>query len=151
MYCRNCGKELSEGSFCKYCGEPTQTGSVKKETISFSETLTKICDWISVFGHDKLVNIFSWLAAAFGIINRVMHNEVEVVYYFLAQDDYFVLAEEARGTAITVICIHIILCGLLFADVWTKKILINKGAYVSFVITLLIQIMAILLRMPALY
>lgn len=151
MYCRNCGKELDEGAFCKYCGEPTQAGVTKKENVSFLEILMNIRERIRVFGHDRLINIFSWLAAAVGVINRIIHNEIETVYYFLAQDDYFILAEESRGLATAVIGMQTVLCGLLLADVWTRKIWISKGAYVSVVITLLIQLGAMLLRIPAPY
>lgn len=151
MYCRNCGKEIDEGYFCRYCGEATQAGITRKNVASVSETIMKIRERIRVFGHDRLINIFSWFAAAVGIINRVMHNEIETVFYVLAQEDYFVLAEESRGLATAAIWIHIVLCGLLLADVWSRKIWISKGTYASFVITLLIQFAAMLLRIPAPY
>lgn len=151
MYCRKCGKEIEEDSFCKYCGQPTQEGMARNEGLSFSETLMIIREKIRVFGHEKIINIVSWLAAAMGVVNRIMHNEIEVVYSVLAQDDYFVLAEENREFAITLIGIQIILCGLLMFDVNKRKIWVGKGMYVSFVITLLIQIAAIMLRIPAPY
>lgn len=151
MYCRKCGKEIEEDSFCKYCGEPALEGMASNEGFSFSGTLMKIREKIRVFGHEKLINIVSWLTAVVGVVNRFMHNEIEVVYSVLAQDDYFVLAEESRKFAITIIGIQIILCGLLMFDVNKRKIWVGKGMYVTFAITLLIQIAAMMLRIPAPY
>lgn len=151
MYCRKCGKDIEEDSFCKYCGEAAQEGMARDEGISFSESLMKIREKIRVFGHEKLINIVSWVAAVVGVANRIMHNEIEVVYSVLAQDDYYVLAEESREFAIAIIGIQIILCGLLMYDVNKRKIWVGKGMYVSFVITLLIQMVALMLRIPAPY
>jgi len=36
-------------------------------------------------------------------------------------------------------------------DVWKRKIWVGKGMYVSFVITLLIQVAAMMFRIPAPY
>lgn len=149
MYCRNCGKEIGEDSFCKFCGEPTQAGAARKDKINFMEHFESVREKIRVFGHDRLIHILSWLAAAVGVINRFMHNEIETVYVALAQDDYYVLAAESSGFAQTIIWIQVVICGLLCADVWSRKIWISKGAYVSFVVTLLIQLGALLLRIPA--
>ena len=151
MYCRKCGKEIEEDSFCKYCGEPAQGGKTKGEDFSFSEVLTKLREKIRVFGHERLIKAVSWIAAAVGVVNRFMHNEVEVEYSLLAQDDFFVLAEESRGFATTIMVIHIILCGLLIYDVRKKDIWVGKSMYIIFVITLLIQIAAMMLRVPAPY
>lgn len=151
MYCRKCGKEIEEDAFCKYCGEAAQKDMSRDNGFSFSETLMKIREKIRVFGHEKLSNIVSWIAAVLGVANRIMHNEIEVVYSVLAQDDYYVLAEESREFAITIIGIQIILCGLLIYDVNKRKIWVGKGMYISFIITLLIQIVALTLRMPAPY
>lgn len=151
MYCRKCGKEIEEDSFCKYCGEPAYEGLARDEGISFSEALVKIREKIRGFGHEKMVNMVSWLAAIAGVVNRIMHNEIEIVYSVLAQDDYFVLAEESRKFAIAIIGIQIILCGLLMFDVRKTKIGVGKGVYISVAITLLIQIAAMMLRIPAPY
>ena len=151
MYCKKCGKEIEKDSFCKYCGQPAHEGIVKDNGISISESLMKIREKVRVFGHEKLVKMVSWFAAVLSVINRFVHNEIEVVYFGLAQDDYFVLAEEHHGFALTIIVIQIILCSLLMLDVWKRKIWVGKGMYVSFVITLLIQVAAMMFRIPAPY
>ena len=151
MYCRKCGKEIAEDSFCKYCGEPVNASVRTTENNLFPETLTAIREKIRIFGHEKLVNIVSWLAAIAGVVNRIMHNEIEIVYSALVQDDYFVLAEESRSFAITMIGIQLILGGLLIYDARKRDIWVEKGMYISFVITLLIQAAAMCLRIPAPY
>ena len=150
MYCRNCGKEIEDDSFCKYCGEPTQAGASRND-FSFSTLLMEIREKIRVFGHDKLISIFSWLAAAVSIVNRVKHKEIETILVGTAVDDYFVLSGDGRSLANAVLWAYILLCGLLLADVWKMKIWMGKGTYVILVISLLVQLAAMWLRIPAPY
>lgn len=147
MFCRKCGKEIGEVKFCPFCGEETE---MNHSNAAYKGTAHEVMQKIRNFGQVKLINIISLFSALIGVIVRIKNNEIEVVYSALASDDYFVLSEQGKVAMLWIMAVQILLCGILYYDA-KKTSYIFKSDMVLAIVMLAVQVLAMVLRMPAPY
>ncbi len=102
-------------------------------------------------GHEKLIKLIAWISTFINLIIRVVKNEIEVVYNFLAQDDYYVVSESGRNYMLLVFALQIILSAFVYRNAKKKEIVVSKKVIVLSVVLLAIQILAMVMRFPAPY
>ena len=151
MYCKNCGKDIGDAKFCQYCGNQNDGNANVTVKLIGSDLFTTIEDKIKQIGHEKLIKLTLMLSTVINIILRILNNEIEVVYNFLAQDDYYVLSESGRNYILIVIALQIIISLFLYRNAKKAQTLISKKVIVLFVISLVIQVWVMVLRLPAPY
>ena len=151
MFCKNCGKDIGDAKFCQYCGYSNDINPNTTANPNQNNLFTTIKDGINQIGYNKLIDFLSMISAIISIAIRIINNEIEVIYYFLAQDDYFVISESGRKYIIIVIALQTIIT--LFYFLCTKKEQIKNPTQtiVLFIVSLVIQILAMMLRIPAPY
>ena len=151
MFCKNCGKDIGDAKFCQHCGNSNE--SIPKITVEVSQKdfFAVVKDKIKQIGQGKLLKVISIIAAIVNIVIRVVNNEIEVVYYALAQDDFFVLSEEGRKYMIIVIALQSVLALFLHSNARKENVIIPNSSRVIFVVSLIIQVLAMVLRLPAPY
>ena len=152
MFCKKCGKDIGDAKYCQYCGNCNDDTS--KSTIStdiFKDIVKFAGENITKFGHDRLINIISWLSMIISLIVRIVCNEIEVVYVLFVSDDYFVISEGGKAFVIVLMVIQALSSVLLYVHARYKSIVIPKRLIVLFIISLVIQILMISIRLPAPY
>ncbi len=112
---------------------------------------TTIKDKISQIGQNKLVKIITIIITIINMIVRRVNNEIKVVYSFLAQDDYFVVSEKGRTYMLIIIALHILITFCLCKSAKKEERKVSKGTTVLVIFSLIIQVLAMLLQIPAPY
>ncbi len=154
MFCRNCGKDIGDAKFCQYCGKPS--GEESKNTHWLQNELfigikNKIKQIIKGIGQEKLLNLIAWISAIMSIVIRIVNNEIKTVYDFLTQEDYFVVSENGRKYMLIIIVFQIVISLLLYGNAKKERINISKTTIVLFFVSLVIQILATVVKLPAPY
>lgn len=147
MFCKNCGKEIGEAKFCQYCGSqnidtPNQTG--KDLFADFKNQINKI-------GYDKLVKSISLILGIISIIIRFLNNETQTVYHFLAQDDYLIINATGRNYILIALAIQIVLSAFLIKSAKQDKTPIAKKSYILPIVSVVVMILAMVIKLPAPY
>ena len=151
MFCKNCGKDIGDAKFCQYCGGSNDSTPNVIVNISRNDLFATIKDKIKQIGQEKLIKVISIVAAAVSIIIRIVHNEIEVVYNFLAQDDYYVVSSTGRIYMLIVMALQVVLSLFLYKSAKNEQVKISKKTIIVFTIFLAIQVLAMILRIPAPY
>ena len=149
MFCRKCGKEIGDAKFCSFCGEPTEIEA--KSDFDINRTAQVILEKVRTFGHVKLSYIISLVCAAIGIWIRIQNNVVEVVYSALASVDYFVLSEQGKTWMLFVIVLQVLFCGIILYDARKTGVDAWRKGVSCAIAMLVVQILAMTLRLPAPY
>lgn len=147
MFCSKCGKDIGDAKYCPYCGAKAGStiGDVNNQPRSVETS------GISQFGHGTLIKLLSVVGTIINLVIRYLNSEIEVVYNLFAQDDYYVLSEDARIWMLLVMAAEILLLFALWHDAKNKKIKISVGSIICFILLLAVQIAVMLLRIPAPY
>lgn len=151
MYCKNCGKDIEDAKFCQYCGKPNNENLNVTVNVIQKDLLTTVKGKIKQIGQGKLIKLITIIATIINIIIRIVNNEIKVVYSLLSQEDYFVVSEKGRTYMLIIIVLEIITTFCLYKNAKKDKTKISKGTFVLLVFSLIIQILAMLLQLPAPY
>lgn len=151
MFCKNCGKDIGDAKFCPYCGSQNEGNPNVTVNLSQNYLFTTFKDKIKQIGQGKLIKLISIISIIINIIIRIVNNEIKVVYNFLAQDDYFVISESGRNYMLFVIALQIIISIFLYQNAKKEQTNISKNVIVLFVISLVIQVLTMVLQLPAPY
>ena len=151
MFCKNCGKDIGDANFCQYCGYSNDSNPNITVNLIQKDLLETVKDKIKQIGHSKLIKIVAIISAIISVIIRIVSNEIEVVYYALAQDDYLVVSESGRKYMVILIALQAIITLFLFSNAKKEQIKNSRGTITLFIISLLIQILSMVLRFPAPY
>ena len=103
MFCKNCRKDIGDAKFCQYCGNQNDSNPNATVNLIQNDLFATIKDKIKQIGQVKLIKLTSIISTIINIIIRIVNNEIEVVYNFLAQDDYLVISESGRSYMLIVI------------------------------------------------
>lgn len=154
MFCRNCGKDIGDSKFCPNCG---QSAALETPAAPTGNTPDSLIKKIRVIGHGRLMTLPSLAATAISIVIRLCNNELETVYSMLSSDDYFVLAESARGWILALMGLQILWDAFLLydykreADEFPMACDFPTGSVIGAIFLLAVQAAAMLLRFPAPY
>ena len=151
MYCTNCGKNIGEVNFCPHCGkcrDDTQKVFVKESNDGI---IPLIIRKIKQKNYSAWIKIYSVIFAVLSIVVRLCNNVIEVEYYILAQDDFYVASDGARACLIIFMLIQVLVSVYLIVDGKMKNIKISIGAIILLAISLLIELTMLLLKFPAPY
>lgn len=151
MFCKNCGKDIGDAKFCQYCGNQNDSNPNVTVNLIQNDLFATIKDKIKQIGQVKLIKLTSIISTIINIIIRIVNNEIEVVYNFLAQDDYLVISESGRSYMLIVIALQIIISLFLYRNAKKEQTNISMKVIALFVISLVIQVLAMVLRIPAPY
>lgn len=151
MFCKNCGKDIGEAKFCQYCGSSNDDNTNITVNLVQKDFIKTVKEKIALIGREKLIKLTAIIAAIINVIIRVANNEIEVVYSLLAQDDYFVVSDTGRKYMLIVIAIQVIVSALLYSNAKKSQIAISKKATILSVVSITVQLFAMLLRLPAPY
>lgn len=152
MFCQNCGKDMGGAKFCQYCGGSNDAPPSVTVNLIQNDVFTTLRDKIKQIGQERLIKFIAVMAAVINVIIRIANNEIEVVYSVtFAQDDYLVLSESGRNYMLIVCALQIVISLFLFRNAKKEQTHISKKAIVLFVISLAIQVLAMVLRVPAPY
>lgn len=147
MFCKNCGKEIGDAKFCQYCG-----GSNSQETLqNKKDWFADLKNLVAKTGYDKLLKLSSLILGAVSVIIRLLNNEVQTVYHLLAQDDYLIISTNGRNYILIALAIQILLSVFFIECAKKEKAPIAKKTYLLTVASLVIMILAIVLKIPAPY
>lgn len=151
MFCKNCGKDIGDAKFCQYCGSQNEGNPNVTVNLIQNDLFTTIKDKIKQIGQGKLIKLISIISILINIIIRIVNNEIKVVYNFLAQDDYLVISESGRNYMLIVIALQTIISLFLYRNARKEETNISKNVIILFVISLVIQVLAMVLQLPAPY
>ena len=152
MFCKFCGKEISENSqFCQYCGNNLNgekqifSSDVKGSLIEYSR---KFADKFDI---NKVLIVFMSIFSILSIIVRFTMQKVTTVLYGIAYDDYYIISSNGRAWIIAFIIIQSVgLFLLYFLGVKFKKVM-KITSFVISVFAIAIEIFLIFARFPAPY
>ncbi len=153
MFCKNCGKDIGDAKFCQYCGSSNEEKQTNITVNLIQEDFVKkIKEKIFEIGHEKLLKLTSLIATIISIIVRIAKNEIETVYgVVLTQDDYFVISDIGRKYMIVVILIQLAISVLLYNNAKKAQAIVSKKTLLLVAASIIIQIFAMILRLPAPY
>lgn len=151
MFCRNCGQEIGDARFCRYCGtaaDGTGNGNTAGNQNNFFASLGNT---VKKIGHGQLCNWLSVVFSGFGIVNRVLNNEIFTEFHILAQDDFLVISENGRTYGMIAVLLHSSLSAWLLWNAKKEQVSVPKKSFIVFALSLVIQVLAMTLRLPAPY
>ena len=150
MYCKKCGKDISEMKYCPWCGTPSD----EKEGLNQSDTkgfLTECRKKIKEIGHNKTAIIVAVLGSIINLILRFSNSELNTEYSLFVQDDYYALSESGQTWMLILMALQI--AGVIFLWYDGKKSAdeLSTKSYVLFAVLLAVQLLAFFLKIPAPY
>ena len=151
MFCRNCGKDIGDAKFCQYCGKQKDGDSAITIKLVQSDFIKTAIKRIDAIGTDKLIASLAAVSAIISIIIRFLNTEILTVYHVFAEDDYFTISKRGRTSILVVVIIQTLISFLLYRNAKKAEGSIAKRSIILFIISLLIQIMAMILKFPAPY
>lgn len=162
MFCRFCGKEIKDVKYCPYCGKSVDKASFDLGTVK--KAVKIIQKYLLAVGYNKLFMLTAIIGTVINFIIRICCNEVTTVHVALAQDDYYRLSGAGRVWSIIFILIQILICAALvyftkkkddhlsqLDSTGTEFEIIEKKTYIVVGILLAIQIVMMLISIPAPY
>ena len=152
MFCKYCGTELAEDAkFCQSCGKSADSAPQKTANPAQKVQPAPSQNSTNAKSYGSFINLTALCAAMVNIIIRVFHNDIETVRVALALDDYYVVSETGRNYMITAMVVQCILSALLYTVAKTQQVKVSWRACLLTIVSLAIQVTAMLLRLPAPY
>lgn len=147
MFCKNCGKEIGEAKFCQYCGNQNSDTPTQNDKDLF----TRLKVGVNKIGYEKLLKYISLILGIISVIIRFLNNETQTVYNFLAQDDYLVISANGRNYILIALAIQIVLSFFFIKCAKQDNIPIAKKTYILPIVSVVVMILAMVIKLPAPY
>jgi len=148
MFCANCGKEIGDAKFCQYCGNPTNSVQQKTENPAQKVQPAPSKNSTNAKSYGSFINLISLCGAMVSILIRIIHNTEEEIWDIFSSEISYIVSETGRNYMITVMVVQGILSALFYTLAKTARVKVPGKVCIWMIVSLIIQVVAMLLRVP---